>query len=63
MKIIENKYEDKLFPRIETCQCCGSVLELERKDCKSWWDDAFKKNIYEFICPCCVGKSSFFSEN
>ena len=60
MKVIENKYIDKAFPRVETCGNCGSKLELVRADCKSWWDGALLANVYEFVCPCC-GELSCFS--
>ena len=59
MKIIENKYEDHVFPTQVTCEHCGSILELERDDCKGIYNRATSWYDYYFTCPCCKQESKF----
>lgn len=53
MKIIENKYEDHVFPTQVKCEHCGSILELERDDCERIYNRVTGWYDYEFLCPCC----------
>ena len=59
MKIIENKYEDYVFPRQVKCEHCGSILELERKDCEREWNRCTLWYYYRYICPCCKKANNF----
>lgn len=34
MKILENNYEDPVFPQKVVCEHCKSLLEVERDDCE-----------------------------
>lgn len=65
MKIIENKYEDHVFPTQVTCEHCGSILELERGDCKREWNHSEHwydgRYVYSYVCPCCKGESKFYN--
>ena len=59
MKIIENKYEDHVFPKQVKCEHCGSILELERDDCKDFYNAYTRWHIYTFTCPCCKKNTTF----
>lgn len=59
MKIIENKYEDHIFPTQVTCKHCGSILELERDDCIREWNRCTHWYDYRYICPCCKEECKF----
>lgn len=59
MKIIENKYEDKVFPTQVICEHCGSILELERNDCIREWNRCTHWYDYRYICPCCKEACKF----
>ena len=59
MRIIENKYEDHVFPIKVKCEHCGSILELERDDCKREWNRCTHWYDYRYICPCCKEESKF----
>lgn len=53
MRVLEDKHNNSLFPMEVRCKHCGSLLEVERRDCVLWYDDEAHKDIYAFICPCC----------
>lgn len=59
MKIIENKYEDNVFPKKITCERCGSILELEREDCERIYNRVTSMYKYYFVCPCCKEECKF----
>ena len=59
MKIIENKYEDHVFPIKVKCEHCGSILELERDDCKRIYNRATGWYDYFYTCPCCKQEVKF----
>jgi hypothetical protein len=59
MKIIENKHEDHVFPIRVECEYCGSILELERVDCKRIYNSATGWYDYFYTCPCCEEKVKF----
>lgn len=59
MKIIENKYVDHVFPRQVECDHCGSILELERDDCKRIYNRATGWHDYFYTCPCCKQEVKF----
>ena len=61
MKIIENKYEDHVFPKQVKCEHCGSILELEREDCDDFYNAYTGWHIYTFICPCCKQENKFWN--
>ena len=61
MKIIENKYEDHEFPKQVKCEHCGSILEVERDDCRREYNRATMWHDYHFICPCCKQENKFES--
>ena len=51
MRIVEDKYS--AFPKEVRCEHCGSLLEVEQKDCVRWYDSETHEDVYEFVCPCC----------
>lgn len=59
MKIIENKYEDHVFPKQVKCEHCGSILEVERDDCRREWNRATMWYDYHYVCPCCKEECKF----
>lgn len=59
MKIIENNYEDQVFPTHVKCEHCGSILELEREDCERTYNKFTAWYEYYFTCPCCKQESKF----
>ena len=59
MKIIENKYEDPVFPKQVKCEHCGSILELEREDCKRVYNKYTTWYEYYYVCPCCKEECKF----
>lgn len=59
MKIIENNYTDHIFPKKVKCEHCGSILELERSDCKCEWNRCTLWYDYKYICPCCKKENKF----
>lgn len=61
MKIIENKYEDLVFPIRVECTHCGSILELEREDCIREWNRCTHWYDYRYTCPCCKEECKFES--
>lgn len=61
MKIIENKYEDHVFPTQVKCEHCESILEVEREDCRREYNRATLWNDYYYVCPCCKQETKFES--
>ena len=61
MKIIENKYEDLVFPKQVKCEHCGSILELEREDCRREYNRATLCYYYYYVCPCCKQETKFWN--
>ena len=59
MKIIENKYEDHVFPKQVKCEHCGSILELEREDCRREFNRITLWYDYYYVCPCCKRGNNF----
>ena len=57
MKIIENKYEDLLFPKKVECSHCKSILEVERADCNHVYNKYTLWNEYYYVCPCCKNEN------
>lgn len=48
MKIIKNNYNE---PKQFTCECCGSVLEVDYTDVIDPYDECY------FRCPLCYAKN------
>lgn len=59
MTIIENNYTDYIFPKKVKCEHCGSILKLERIDCKYEWNRCTLWYDYKYICPCCKKENKF----
>lgn len=59
MKIIENNFKDYVFPKKVKCGYCDSILEIERKDCDWYFNNATLWYEYEYTCPCCGNKNKF----
>ena len=53
MKVIENKYTDKVFPKKVVCEHCGSILLVERDDCERVYRYVTNDYRYTYRCPCC----------
>lgn len=59
MKVLENNYEDPVFPKKVECEHCGSILELERDDCNCVFNKFTYWYTYHYTCPCCKNECKF----
>lgn len=59
MKVIKNNCDK--YPRTETCEHCGSVVEIESYDDIESTDDCVCEYIeHKWRCPCCSHLNSIY---
>ena len=61
MKILENNYEDPVFPQKVVCEHCKSLLEVERDDCEVFVNYNSGWRTYTYVCPCCKNENKIDS--